>query len=124
MMNTLDGINDMPNEAFARQVIDLEQQGRVLLFPGHAVKFTEVTDPYYDCHVKLAKRGLHRNVFLVDSDGNVIWRIDDYRQSLPDAFISIKCSEEQGKIIGQTFHGHIFTISLADGTLKRTGWTK
>lgn len=72
----------------------------------------------------------NRNVFLVDSKGSEVWRVeyhecphgnDPFHGS--DPFVGVDVSPD-GFITGLTWDGWRFEISLADGSLKKTGWTK
>lgn len=76
---------------------------------------------------------------MVDSNGIPVWRVQDYEQHYPDCFVGIRgvdepyvyvdddhryIDESEGHIIGGTFHGFTFKISLADGTLSDRRWNK
>src|SRR4051812_10389911 len=71
----------------------------------------------------------NRNVFLLDLDGNELWRIanhecphggDPFHGS--DPFVGIDVLGDH--ITGITWDGLRFEIDLLDGGLEKIGWTK
>lgn len=116
----------MPDRALAKQCLRVPPYGQLLRFEVYSVKVHQPHDDPYNAVVReLEKVGSHRNVFLVDHDGMPLWRVADYEQPFPpDSFVEIGVLPEPEKARGLTFRGHIFEISLADGSLKRIGWTK
>jgi hypothetical protein len=116
----------MPDPVLAEQQLDVPPFGRLLRVDLYGLKPRHPRDlPYSAVARKFQEEGCHTNVFLVDDNNHPIWRIADYElYRLTDSFVSLRPSGEQGKAIGVTFQGHIFEITLADGSLKKIGWTK
>jgi hypothetical protein len=116
----------MPNAALACQRLDVPPYGQLLRFTVYGLELPHPPDdPYDEVVLALQQEGAHRNVFLVDDGGNPVWRIADYEQfGLADMFVDVCPSNEPGKATGYTGRGHIFEIDLADGRLKKIGWTK
>jgi hypothetical protein len=66
----------------------------------------------------------NRNLFLVDAEGRVVWRVA-YHECVhgDDPFVGFNVGAD-GVVTGLTWDGWKLEINLADGTLKETGWTK
>jgi hypothetical protein len=115
----------MPDPELATQSLDVPPFGRLLRFVAYGLELHRKDDPYNEVVRELQIEGSHRNVYLVDYDGVIKWRVADYDQPYaPDVFIDLESSSVQGKAIGFTFRGNIFEINLEDGSLTKTGWTK
>jgi hypothetical protein len=72
----------------------------------------------------------NRNVFLVDAAGCEVWRIawhecphEDDPFHGNDPFVGLNEGSD-GVITGITWDGWRFEIRMADGGLKKIGWTK
>jgi hypothetical protein len=81
-------------------------------------------NPYRACMEELAKGGEHRNVFLVDGDEQPVWRIADYKPSLPDYVSVIRRGTVSTQATAVTFDGWLLDIDLADGSTQKSGKTK
>ena len=115
----------MPDRSLASEELSVGEYGTILLFEVYELDHCEESDPYREILANLDKDGLHRNLFLVDQEDHLVWRVSDYTQNLPDCFLAVRSfDEETGEIVGVTFHGTVFSISLKDGSLKKIGWEK
>ena len=116
----------MPDPQLAKQVVECPPFGRLLRFDVYGLALHRPDDPYNAVVRRLQEEGMHRNVFLVDQNNAPLWRVADYWQSETesDMFVDIRCSEQPGYAEGVTGSGHIFKITLADGSLEKIGWTK
>ena len=67
---------------------------------------------------------VNRNVFLIDVEGKVIWRVA-YHECVrgDDPFVRLDIAPD-GTTTGLTWDGWRFEINVADGSLKKIGWTK
>jgi hypothetical protein len=116
----------MPDPALAKQRLDVPPFGRLLRFDVYGLELHQPRDDPYNAVVReMEKEGSHRNVFLVDANERPLWRVSDYEQPYaPDFFVDVSPLPEPEKAKGLTGGGHIFEINLADGSLKKIGWTK
>lgn len=73
---------------------------------------------------KYPKEEQNCNIFLVDRKGTMIWRIA-YHEGIRgnDPFTGIAL-ESNGSVIGSTWDGWRFEISLSDGSLSKLDWRK
>lgn len=70
-----------------------------------------------------SKEEYNRNVFRIDAQGKTIWRVAfHYGVHGYDPFVDIRLENES--IIGFTFEGWQFQISVGDGGLTKIGWSK
>ena len=67
---------------------------------------------------------VNRNIFLLDSAGEVIWRIAYHEcEHGDDPFVGATITPD-GVITGLTWDGWRFEIDRSNGKLKKIGWTK
>ena len=110
----------LPDVRFAAQTIECPGYGQLVRYPIDYDK----NDAYPEVLVELAKLGLHRNVFLIDKDGQAKWRIGDYEQPLPDYVCGIRPCDRLGHATAVTFHSWILDIDLYDGNVAAVDRTK
>lgn len=65
-----------------------------------------------------------RNIFLLNPAGEIVWRVA-YHEGAEggDPFVGITVGEDS-RVVGGTWEGWHFEIDIADGSLKKLGWTK
>lgn len=117
----------VPNVLLARQSIEFDDLGTILLFEVHDPdKFPR--DLLHDEVARLLRRGdaEHRNVFLVAPNGTPVWRVGDYKHfdGFPDQFVQLWEGESTEYVFGWTFCGYKTRINLADGEVTILDWTK
>ncbi len=62
------------------------------------------------------------NVFCIDGEDSVIWRISSDSPSKRDSFVSIEMNGEVLK--AERFFGSEFEVDIKTGVAKRVGWHK
>lgn len=131
----------MPDLSLAQYRIQVGKSGTVALFKVCEIKYLPTDDPYRNVLHELSIEGDHRNVFMVNSDGLPIWRVQDYELPFSsDCFVGIRgvdmpsysyvdgscdyIDDSYDFVLGVTVNGFTFHISLKDGTLSERSWSK
>ncbi len=99
-----------------------ETNPKLLLPDGDAIVRVPITQQNID----LPKEEVNRNVFRVDREGRIKWRVAYYEKDATygnDGFVEVRLGPS-GELLGTTFTGFEFEIGMADGRLKKKGWTK
>ena len=99
-----------------------EHDPKLLLPDGDAIIRVIVTQQ----NIELPKEEVNRNVFRVDREGRIKWRVAYHEIDATygnDGFVGVRLGPA-GEILGTTFTGFTFEIGLEDGSLKKKGWTK
>jgi len=76
----------------------------------------------YSGEDSLSKEEHNFNVFCIDDDNNVIWRIESDSPEKRDSFVSIDL--EGDKLTADRFFGGEYKVEVSTGIAEKVGWHK